>query len=213
MPSIAEAQRKIKYSDLGESKGAFDSVQLSTVEAMLELYALEFIQRAQDNLNKTNSVSSGALSDSLKFNVQSFGRSYTLQIKAADYYDYVNQGVRGVQNIKGGNSPYKFKTINPSGAHVTAIGTWLKTGKAKIQARDVKKYGKVGVEKKGIEAQRKSLAYVIARSIKKKGLKPTHFFSDAFTETFQDFGLQMSKALGEDIKVDLRQMAKQVKRK
>lgn len=214
MPTIAQAQAKALQggflNGLGSDRGSFKAPNLNTVEAMLALYAEEFLKAADDNLNKNNSVQSGSLSDSFRFEVKFMGRKVQMLFYAADYYDYVNEGVQGVKGGLNTTSPYKFKFLTPSLTHVQAIEKWIREGKKKIQVRDIK-YGKTKQESKAITE--KNLAYVIARAIKRRGLKRTGFWSEAFDDTFKDFGLQMAKVLGVDIRVDLQQMAKELKTK
>lgn len=214
MPSIREAQAKVLRTGfldtLGE--GQIQTPSLSTFEAMLALYAEEFISKAQDRLNADNKVASGKLSSSIRFETKRMGRAYNLSIFVLDYYKYVDAGVQGVKD-KSINSPYKFKYANPSKSHVEAIRKWIRENRSKIKVSDIK-YGKTKQERKAIDPAKKerSLAYIIARSSKLKGIKGNGFWSKSFDETFKDFGVQMSKALGEDIRIDLRNAVKELKK-
>lgn len=211
MPTIQQAQAKVKINDLGASRSDFTAPNLNTVEAMITLYAEEFIKSSQDNLNKTNSVTTGNLSDSIQFETTFLGRGFNVQFLVADYYDYVNKGVQGAGSSRKNNtSPYKFKFITPSKSHVAAIEKWIIRNRLTYTVRDKVQTKR---EKKAISAQvgRKTLAYLIARSIKRDGLYATNFWDDAFDDTFRDFGQQMSKALGVDIVVDLNKMRQNIK--
>jgi hypothetical protein len=75
----------------------------------------------------------------------------------------------------------------------------------------VQKYGAVGRENR--QPQDVRLAKIIARSIKKKGLRRTGFWTDSINETFKDFDVKMSQALGIDIRVNLENMVKEIKTK
>ena len=215
MPSIAKAQQKALQSGFLDNLGTgrTGSPRLNTVEAMLSLYAEEFIKKANDNLNKDNSVSTGKLGDSIEFQIDSFGTAFSMKLLALDYYDFVNKGVKGVKG-SGITSPYSFKTINPSKSHVEAIRKWIKENKSKVKVTDIK-YGKTRQESKAIPYEKRldQLAYIIARSSKKKGIKGTGFWDNAFDTTFKDFAVQMSKALGADIQVDLNNLVQGIKKK
>ena len=190
--------------------------ELSDMEKLLAGYIERFLNKAADNLNKTNSVTTGNLLDSLDFNIESNRNGYTINFTALDYYKFVDKGVRGAgRSAKNSTSPYKFKYITPSKSHVTAIEKWIIRNRLTATARDVNKYGRTGRERKAINPTkgRQTLAYIIARSIKRDGLYETGFWSDAFEETFRDFGVKMSEALGKTITVNLQQMAAEVQSK
>ena len=114
------------------------------------------------------------------------------------------QGVDGTKNINT-TSPFRFKYGNPSRKHVKAIQKWILQNNVKARAADVKKYGKVGGERRIGD---KTLAYIIAKSIKQKGLKRTGFWSKAWDATFKDFNQQIAAAVGNDIQITLQTMNK-----
>ena len=215
--SIAEAQAKF-LSEGGPMGGSLRPApnELSEMEKLLAGYIERFLNKAADNLNKTQSVTTGNLLDSLDFNIESTRSGYIINFTALDYYKFVDKGVRGAgSSRKNSTSPYKFKFITPSKSHVTAIEKWIIRNRLTATAKDVNKYGRTGRERKAIDPTkgRKTLAFIIAKSIKRDGLYETGFWSDAFTDTFKDFGAQMSAALGKTITVNLQQMAAEVQSK
>ena len=192
------------------TKKTNEGISLNNVEAVLYEFANDFISEAKKNLEKTGSVASGALSDSIKFLPISFaGSTYKLQVSLLDYYDFINKGVSGTQNKF--NTPYSFKNIHPSKAMVEAIKGWLAQGKLKSSHRDIKRYGTYGkLEKKNVsitpspERSLRSTAYAVATSVKKKGIKPTHFFDNAFIKTYPQLKKDLAKALKEDFRIVIR---------
>ena len=215
--SIAQAQAKF-LREGGPIGGTLRPApnELSDMEKLLAGYIEKFLNTAADNLNKTQSVTTGNLLDSLDFEIISDRNGYTINFTALDYYKFVDKGVRGAgRSLKNSTSPYKFKYITPSKSHVTAIEKWIIRNRLTATAKDVNKYGRVGRERKAIDPTkgRQTLAYIIARSIKRDGLYETGFWSDAFEDTFKDFGVKMSEALGKTITVNLQQMAEDIKGK
>ena len=187
---------------------------MPVIERMLRDFGGEFITTAQKNLNKSKSIASGAIND-IRIDLTKFGTSYTLSLgypksePASKYWDFINKGVKGTKNIKAdGNTPYKF---NPSkkAIPISAAQKWLGYNKLKVTA--VKKYKKLGVEEKAIDGK-KSLAFMVARSIHRKGIRSTHYFDNAKKETFgKNFYEVMEAALGKDIQIKIRQIGKEIK--
>jgi hypothetical protein len=211
MASIAQAQAEFLKAG-GLETGGIDRPAMRKVDPMQEIlskYIVEFLQTASDNLNKTDSITTGNLENSLDFDITRTARGYRIDFKALDYYKFVDKGVRGAgRSLKNSTSPYRFKFLTPSKSHVTAIEKWIIRNRLTATARDVRRSGAIGRERKAIDPTkgRRTLAYIIAKSIKKDGLYETGFWSDAFDKTFQDFGQQMTKALGQTITVSLEQM-------
>ena len=188
--------------------------ELPVVERLLKDFGTAFILDAQKNLRANNLIASGAIND-IKMFITKFGTTYTLSIgypksdAASKYWDFVNKGVAGTKNVKADSkTPYKFNPAKKS-IPISAVEKWL--GYNKLKAVSVKKYRKLGVESKAIDA-RKSLAYIVARSIHRKGTRSTHYFDNAQKATFgKNFYSVMEAALGKDIQIKIRQIGKEIK--
>lgn len=189
---------------LGTSKKT-EAISLDNIEAVLFDFAQNYISEAQNNLERSASVAIGTLS-SIKQKIKFAGNVYTLSVSLADYYDFINKGVSGIENKF--PSPYSFKTIYPSRAMVESIKQWLAHGKLKSSSRTIKKYGTYGkLEKKNLSISNlNSTAYAVATSVKKKGIKPTYFLDKAFTKTYPQLKKDLAKALKKDFEVVVRQI-------
>jgi len=187
--------------------------ELPIIERLLKDFGADFITTAQKNLKANGSIASGAIDD-IRMNFTKFGTSYTISLgypkseKASKYWDFINKGVKGTKNIKADSkTPYKFNPSKKS-IPISAVQGWL--GYNKLKVSSVKKYSKLGVELKAIDSK-KSLAYVVARSIHRKGIRSTHYFDNAEKEVFgKNFYDIMEAALGKDIQIKIRQIGKEI---
>jgi len=218
MPTIQQAQRKAgagAFAGLGEAKG--DTVQLNTVEAMLGLYAMEFIGKAQKNLKQANKISTGGLSESMRFESTEMPGGLSLKIFVNDYYKFIDEGVQGAgPKSKNRTSPYKYKNKMPP---IVEIMKWMRTNVNAAAIDDQKtKLSKLQKKRKRLKETVKradsirKVAFMFAKSIQMRGFKKTGFWSRAFDESFKDFGPKMAEAMGADIRIDLRNMVKEVKK-
>ena len=186
--TISARQKQIinsGYLDLlGESISQSEIVSLDTITDSLYYLAAKYAEIATNNLEKSNAVASGALSDSIKvLPIQILGKVYSISIRIADYYKFVDQGVKGWADEKGGNSPYHFKKYKGKSGQknskmVTAIRKWLIS--QSLQSTSIKKPITHRERKqKSITDTSTQTAIIISRSIRKKGLRSTHFWTDA----------------------------------
>lgn len=204
----AEALRDGFLNTLGMQDYQKGGNDLPVVEKMMALAGLAF----NDSLVKYlgNSVASGKLAEPSLPKITKFGNVYTMTFgyekgsAQSKYYDFVNKGVKGTDNIKAdGKTPYSYKAGKLS-VPVKPIEQWLKLNK--LKAVSVKKYRKLGVESKAIESK-KSLAWAVARAIHRDGLKSTHYMDRAVAEVFnKQFIETMQVALGGDIQIKIRQI-------
>lgn len=218
--SIKQLQAELLSSGtldkLGASKQDFAALEtLPVLEQYLVLAAANFIQKVKDNIEVLGISDTGALSDDIaqgdlikESNGYSISLGYPKNSKAAKYYDFVNKGVKGVKS-KTPNSPYSFKNIGVSRSMLKNIASWvdrngIRRNDVSITKRQAKRES---LSKMVSEAsKKKSIAYAVAVNIKKKGLKKTGYFDSAVDSYFgKDFAVSVSKIIGQDIKVLIRQ--------
>jgi hypothetical protein len=218
--SIKQLQAELLSSGtldkLGASKEDFAALgTLPVLEQYLILAAANFIQKVKDNIEVLGISDTGALSDDISSgNLVKESNGYSIEVgypkgsKASQYYDFVNKGVKG---FKSGtpNSPYSFKNIGVGRSMLKNISAWvnrngIKRNDVAITQRQAKRQS---LSKMVSEAsKKKSIAYAVAVNIKKKGLKKTGYFDSAVDSYFgNDFASGVSKIIGQDIKVLIRQ--------
>lgn len=133
----------------------------------LDVWADEVVALAKEKLLEEEAVSSGELLNSISNNgVNIYPNSIELGITMKDYGAYIDQGVSGTE--KKYDTPFSYTDKMPP---PSAFDGWI-----------VRK-GFAPRNKSGQFQSRKSLQFAISRSIFKKGIYPTHFFSDAVIES------------------------------
>lgn len=152
---------------------------------------------------KKKTTSPNTLFNEFDYLVTNTGETVTLEFvfgKAEDYWQFVDEGVKGVGGFKGSGrargqgSPFKFSNKMPPRR---AIDKWIVT-----------KPLKAGRDERGRFVSRKSLAFLIQRSIFQRGLERTQFFSRPFTEQLDKQIDNITKAFADDIEIALEQALK-----
>lgn len=199
----AQDRALLRYSS---TKDQFESFVASNV---LEQYGAEFKRVLEDIMKQRQIVgATGDLADSINPIVDNDGKRLTITM--LDYYDFVNEGVRGVKSTKNApNSPYKFKhyKMNPEGR--ASIKEYILQGKAKVTNKQIRGKTTIGLEKKNIkQTKKKSLidqqVDELIYNIKKYGIKQTDYFTDAFEKVFANWEQDMAEAFGADVALSLQ---------
>jgi hypothetical protein len=194
-------------NQIGENK-----FEIAVAINLLEQYGEEFAKVLADNINQKGLTSSGALADNIFPQMSNDGK--TLTIRMLDYYDFVNEGVRGVRSSKNASgSPYKFKSYGMNAEGRKSIRQYIQSGKAKVSSTMNDKARGIGLERKGVKAaEKKSLidrqVDTMIYMIKRFGIKKTNYFTDTIKQVFADFETQMGEALGYDVKINLESLNK-----
>lgn len=197
--NIRKAQNEALAS--GFDFGGDNITEFSVVNGVFEQYAEEFLKNISYFANNKKVVSSGDLLKNIVPEIVEGNGSIIFRLKMIDYYDFPNEGVKGVGSTRNApKSPYKYRNYGVPQSMKDSLKKYIQSGKAKITSvMNDKALGKGG-ERKGlrfagkktlIDTQVATLGYLIKRF----GIKTTNYFTDAFNKTFEDFEVKMFEAV------------------
>jgi len=170
-------------------------MELKRTQAVLEAFKDFVIQQARTRLTKGNKNVSKSLYDSLKGNVKVTPNAIELSFEMDEYGMYQDKGVSGKQ--KKYDTPYSFKSKMPP---IKPLAQWAKN--RNIRLRD--EQGRFA------RGNYNTIGFLIARSIYRKGIKPSLFFTKPFEQGFkklpdtliEQFGLDVEDFLAYTLKED-----------
>lgn len=170
------------------------------IENYLKSYGKYIVRQARGILKQRGKDDTGKLSKSLKFKITQDKEGYDIKFLASKYASFVNKGVSGTKGRrtyidadgKRKQSPFKFKKQPPS----SVIEGW------------VKRKGIKGRDKKGRFITRKSLSFLIARSIKKKGIPAASFYTQPLSYSYKLFKKEMVKHFKADVLNEIKTFKK-----
>lgn len=191
------------------------------VERFLVAVAAAFIEEAKLNLQNEGKVDTGALeNDIAQSDIVKTGDGYELVVgypaesQAAKYYNFVNKGVQGTRtSLFAPNSPFKYKSESPKfdGDFHKAIIKWYERNR-QYATRETPRTAKSTLQKKRLSVAKvaseqdriKSLAWVTARNIMRRGLPTTGYFDNAIKKVFgTDFNNAISAILKTNVQLSI----------
>ena len=158
-------------------------MQLKETRNALNNFAKYVIKQARTNLTKSKKNSSKKLYNSLDYNVNVAKDSISVVFEMEDYGQFQDQGVSGKKTKY--NTPFSYKSKMPPSK---SFSEWV-----------VRKGLKGTRDKKGRFIPRKSLQYLIARSVFMYGIKPSMFFTKPFETGFERLPKELQNKFGIDI--------------
>lgn len=159
-------------------------MELKKTQEVLEAFKKFVIQQARTRLSKNNKNISKKLYDSLDAIIKVTPNAIQVQFLMEEYGLYQDKGVSGTQ--KKYNTPYSYTSKMPP---IKPLAEWAKT--KNIRLRDEQ-----GKYKKG---NYNTIGYLIARSIYRKGIKPSLFFTKPFEQGFKKLPEELAKTFALDI--------------
>ena len=134
---------------------------------ILQKWGDEQVAEAVLIIERSGASSTGNLAKSLRFEVKKVAEGLLLQIYEADYGVFVREGVQGsISSAKAPKSPFRYKDKMPPAG---PLDKWA-VNKGISGTRD----------SKGRFIKRKSLTFLIRRSIFRFGISPLNYFSPFF---------------------------------
>jgi hypothetical protein len=211
--SININKAQADFLSSGGDFGGTDIVEFGVVASLLEQYGAELLTNISYFANNKGVVGSGDLLESMTQEITSDNGVDTFRLRMLDYYDYPNEGVKGVNSSSNApGSPYQYRNYGMSSEGRASLKKYILSGKAKITSvRNDKALGKGG-EKIGVAFSNKTLidqqVDTLAYLIKRFGIKKTNYFTDAFNKTFKSFEVDMVEAAGRDIVITFNRLNK-----
>ena len=161
---------------------------LKNVQQELNRFAKYVIQQSRTNLTKGKKNSSKALYNSLDYDLNVSPDSFSMSFLMEDYGIFQDKGVCGIK--KKYNTPYAYANKMPP---PSKMDKWIvRKGLKGIRGKD------------GKFISRKSLQFMIARSIYNNGIKPSLFFTKPFQKAFKN----LDKDIIEAYKLDVEELLK-----
>ena len=154
---------------------------MSEFRKALEKYAKYVIQQSRSNLTRGKNNATKQLYNSLEYNIKGDKVSFLSE----DYGQFIDKGVKGAKSTyrESFASPFKYTTKQPPSR---VFDKWsIRKG---IAPRD----------KQGKFIKRQSLNFLIARSIKNKGIRATLFFTKPFERGLDLYGDEIVAGYLED---------------
>ena len=196
--SISQVQANYISSGnyIGEDESKFE---LFEAKNELEKFGPLFKEALERWANKKGVIATGKLISDSFFKMADDGN--TLQIWMPDYFDYPNEGVKGVRSSKNAlGSPYQYKNYGMSVEGRNNIRKYIAEGRAKIDTVVKKRdkalgFGREGKQLSLLDTKTNQLIYLIKRF----GIKKTGYFTGAVNEVIKDFELKMVGAVEKDI--------------
>ena len=156
---------------------------LKNVQQELNRFAKYVIQQSRTNLTKGKKNSSKALYNSLDYDINVSPNSFSLSFLMEDYGVFQDKGVSGIK--KKYNTPYSYTNKMPP---PSKMDKWIvRKGLKGVRGKD------------GKFISRKSLQFMIARSIYNNGIKPSLFFTKPFKKAFTNLEKDIIKAYQLDV--------------
>jgi hypothetical protein len=156
---------------------------LKNVQQELNRFAKYVIKQSRTNLTKGKKNSSKALYNSLDYDINVSPNSFSLSFLMEDYGIFQDKGVSGIK--KKYNTPYKYTNKMPP---PSKMDKWIvRKGLKGVRGKD------------GKFISRKSLQFMIARSIYNNGIKPSLFFTKPFKKAFTNLDKDIIKAYQLDV--------------
>ena len=167
-------------------------MDLKNLETELNNFGKYVVQQSRSNLTKKKHNATKELYNSIGYFVDKTAQGYKLSFQMEDYGMFQDRGVKGVKSnyVVNKNSPFSYKQNS------NLIGLEYHTG---VFAKFAKRMGMQPRNKKGQFGSYKTMGYILARSIKNKGIKASMFFTKPFEQAFKRLPEDLAETLAKDI--------------
>ena len=166
-------------------------MKTEALERYLNSFGKQVVNRAKGNLQKKKGGGTN-LEKSLSFKVITDADGFSVQFFMDSYGTFVDKGVSGT-DVRRSFKDYKGRTISSPYKYTT------KQPPSRVLDKWIVKKGIAPRDEKGRFMSRKSISFLIARSIKRKGIEGLSFFQKPLFLGLREFGKDLLGVVKEDI--------------
>ena len=164
-------------------------MNIDALERYLKSFGKQVVRQAKNNL--TSADKGGALEKSISFFITAQKGLITIKFKMAAYGKFIDKGVSGTEKERSFKD-FKGKTLK-------SPFRYTKQPPSRVLDKWIVKKGIAPRDEKGRFMSRKSISFLIARSIKRKGIQGISFFQKPLMLGLKQFGKEMLGAVKDDI--------------
>lgn len=161
-------------------------MQLKNLNEALNKYGKYVVQQSRSNLTRGGKNVDKKLYNSLKYEIKE--KPLALEFSMEYYGVFQDKGVSG--RFKKYNTPFSYKSKQPPSE---PLAEWAKAKRLRLRDSG-------GRFQKGTY---KTIGFLIARSIYRKGIKPSLFFTKPFEKGFERYSNDVAEGFIDDIDKDL----------
>ena len=167
-------------------------MQFKLMQKELNDFGKYVVQQSRTNLTKGKHNATKELYNSIGYFVDKTAQGYKISFEMEDYGMFQDRGVKGVKSnyVVNKNSPFSYKQNS------NLIGLEYHTG---VFAKFAKRMGMQPRDKKGKFGSYKTMGFILANSIKNKGVKASMFFTKPFEQAFKRLPEELAESLAKDL--------------
>lgn len=161
-----------------------NDVQSPLFQKEINRFAKVVIASARGRLTRSGHNVTSTLYKSLTYKVAFFKKSYSLDFFGADYFQFIDKGVKGKSSsAKAPRSPYSYKDKKPP---IAAMRQWVQARRFQFK------------NKKGKFLTYEQTAYIVRNIVYETGIPATEFFTAAFRSNYPKHLKNIGKAFALD---------------
>ena len=156
-------------------------MQLKETKKALQIFAKNVVKFSRSNLTRKKKNVSKELYDSIGYDLKVHKNSFSLLFEMEDYGDFQDKGIggktssyTGLGSARKGERIPRFKDKMPPREPILK---WINSRRLRLRDKKTGKFKQGG---------QNTLAFLIQRSIYKKGIKPSLFFTKPFEASFKN---------------------------
>ena len=157
---------------------------MTHLEIAIQKFRDYVVSQSKANLTRGDKSDSKELYNSIDGKISINTSNASVDFLMAEYGMYQDKGVSGT--IRKYNTPYSYKSKMPP---IKGISEWAKRRNIRLREDN----GRFAV------GDYKTIGFIIARSIKKKGIKPSLFFTKPFEKAYSNLDELLLEALDKDL--------------